>query len=370
MKLKYAAAASVVTVAALLAALAPWAGAATHAAVKSDGHVRTHVYIIMMENAGYNEVLDPTNTNTPYIQHLAATYGLATDYFGVTHASLPNYLAATSGSTWDTYSDDTTQKTLLDHKNIVDQLEAAHVSWKAYMEGLPYPGFLGNSADYTASPGSSGNALYLLKHNPFLLYPDVYNNPARADKVVPLTQLSTDLATNHVPQFVWITPNICNDMHGMSGPACPYPSTGAGPSAQNFQQGDLFVHQWVTAIMDSKAWNRHSVIFIPWDEGGYSNVSPYGPESIAGCCDSPILPNPPVNPVDVSGGDLTGGTVFGGGQVPMIVISGAMHSHATDATPANHYSLLRTVEAIFHLGYLEQAGDSEQVSTLEPLIGP
>jgi phospholipase C len=327
------------------------------------------VYIIMMENAGYSEVLNPSNTNTSYIQQLAATYGLATDYFGVTHSSLPNYLAATSGSTWGTNNDDTTQKTLLDHENIVDQLEAAHISWKAYMEGLPYPGYLGDSADYTASPGNAGNALYLLKHDPFLLYPDVYNNPARADKVVPLTQLTTDLAHNRVPQFVWITPNICNDMHGMSGPACPYPSTGSGPSAQNYQQGNDFLQQWVSAIMSSNAWNRNSVIFITWDEGGYSNIAPYGPESDAGCCDSPILPNPPVNPVDVSGGDLTGGTVFGGAQVPMIVISGRINHHVTDATPYNHFSLLRTVEDIFHLGYLEEAGDSNEVHSLTPLLG-
>jgi phospholipase C len=369
MKLKHVAAVVAAGIA-LLLAFVPWASASGGTAPKSHGHEgKTHVFIIMMENAGSSELLSSSNPNTPYIRHLVATYGFAGNYYGVTHASLPNYLAATSGSTWGTNSDDTTQKTLLDHENIVDQLEGAHISWKAYMEGLPYPGFLGDSADYTASPGSAGNALYLLKHDPFLLYPDVYNNPARADKVVPLTQLTTDLQSNHVPRFVWITPNICNDMHGMSGPACPYPSTGSGPSAQQYQLGDEFLQQWVGAIMHSKAWTRDSVIFVTWDEGGYSNLAPYGPESDAGCCDSPILPNPPVNPVDVSGGDLVGGTVFGGGQVPMIVISRDVHGHVVDTTPSNHYSLLRTVENIFGLGHLEQAGDSNQVKSLAPLVG-
>jgi len=369
MRSKYVAAVVAGGLALVLAAssLASASGGATGRRHENGG--QTHVFIIMMENASYNEVLSSNNTNDPYIQYLAATYGLATDYFGITHASLPNYLGATSGSTWGTNSDDTAQKTLLDHENIVDQLEAAHISWKAYMEGLPYPGFLGDSADYTASPGNSGNALYLLKHDPFLLYPDVYNNPARADKVVPLTQLTTDLANNDVPQFDWITPNICNDMHGMSGPKCPYPSAGSGPSVQNFQDGDAFVKSWVNAIMNSKAWNRHSVIFIMWDEGGYSNVSPYGAESTAGCCDSPILPTTLI-PSSVSGGDLVGGFgVFGGGLVPMIVISGAVHHHVVDSTPYNHYSLLRTVEGIFGLSYLEMAGDSNQVHSLRPLVG-
>jgi phosphatidylinositol-3-phosphatase len=369
MRTRYLAAVSVGAVALALAVppLASASGGAVSTATEHAGPA--HVFVIMMENAGSDELLNPANTNTRYIQHLAATYGVATNYFGVTHPSLPNYLAATSGSTWNSNSDNTAQKTLLDHRNLVDQLEAAKVSWKGYMEGLPYPGFLGDSADYTATPHSSGNALYLLKHNPFLLYPDVYNNPGRAKKVVPLAQLAKDLADNTAPQFSWITPNICNDMHGMSGPACPYPSTGAGPSAQQYQLGDTFLHNWIDTITESRAWTKGSVIFVTWDEGGYSNVAPYSPVSTAGCCDSPIFPNPALNPVDVSGGDLTTGQVFGGGLVPMIVISAGGHRHLIDSTPANHYSLLRTVEALFHLGYLEQAGDSNQVHSLVTLIG-
>ena len=131
----------------------------------------------------------------------------------------------------------------------------------------------------------------------------------------PLAQLAKDLADNTAPQFSWITPNICNDMHGMSGPACPYPSTGAGPSAQQYQLGDTFLHHWIDTITESRAWTKGSVIFVTWDEGGYSNVSPFSPVSTAGCCDSPIFPNPALNPVDVSGGDLTTGQVFGGGLV-------------------------------------------------------
>ena len=101
-----------------------------------------HVFVIMMENTSYNDLLSPSNRNTRYIRHLAATAGLANHYFGVTHDSLPNYIAATSGQTWGSNSDDTSQAPLFDHENLVDQFEAAHVSWKAYMESLPFPGDL------------------------------------------------------------------------------------------------------------------------------------------------------------------------------------------------------------------------------------
>jgi phospholipase C len=150
----------------------------------------THVFVIMMENTQYKALLAPSNPNTKFIQQLAATKGLATRYFGVTHVSLPNYIAATSGSNWGSNSDDTAQAPLFNHENLVDQFEAAHVSWKAYMENLPFPGDL---TDQTP------DGLYVRKHDPFLMYPDVYQNPARADNVVPLTQLSTDLAAGNVP---------------------------------------------------------------------------------------------------------------------------------------------------------------------------
>jgi hypothetical protein len=130
-----------------------------------------HVFVIMMENMPYDDLLFPSNPNTTFIQQLAANNGLATDYFGVTHVSLPNYIAATSGQTWGSNSDDVAQAPLFNHENLVDQLEAAGVSWKAYMENLPSPGDL-----VSATP----DGLYVRKHDPFLTYPDVYQNPARA----------------------------------------------------------------------------------------------------------------------------------------------------------------------------------------------
>lgn len=316
-----------------------------------------HVFVIMMENTGYKALLTPSNPNTRYIQHLAGSFGLATHYFGVTHPSLPNYIAATSGQTWGSNSDDLAQAPLFNHQNLVDQFEAAHVSWKAYMQSLPQPGDL---------VGVTKNGLYVRKHDPFLMYPDVYNNPVRADKVVPLTQLSTDLSSGHVPQFAWITPNVCDDMHG-GAPACPYPSSPQSPAqATLYKDGNAFLRTWVGLITHSSAWTGHSAIFITWDEGSFSDVSPFGPTDIRGGPDSPVLPATPADPA-TGGGDLSGGTVYGGGHVPMIVIAREV-GHRTDSVKADHYSLLRTIEQNFRLPLLGNAGDSVQVSSLGPLL--
>ncbi len=86
-----------------------------------------HVFVIMMENTAYSDLLNPSNSNTSFIRHIASTYGLEMNYYGVTHPSLPNYIAATSGSTWGSNSDDQTQadQGYFDHTNLVDQLDQA-----------------------------------------------------------------------------------------------------------------------------------------------------------------------------------------------------------------------------------------------------
>jgi phosphatidylinositol-3-phosphatase len=317
-----------------------------------------HVFVIMMENTSYDGLLSPSNQNTTFIQQLAANNGLATNYFGVTHVSLPNYIAATSGQTWGSNSDDVNQAPLFNHQNLVDQLEAAGVSWKAYMENLPAPG---------DTVSMSPDGLYVRKHDPFLMYPDVYNNPARAAKVVPLTQLSTDLSTGNVPQFVWITPNVCNDMHGGAA-SCPYPNAPNDANQQAlYKDGDNFLRTWVGAITGSKAWTGHSAIFITWDEGGFEAAPPFGPTDISPGPDSPILPATPVDPTSGNGGDLYGGTVYGGGHVPMIVVARGVGPRV-DSAFADHYSLLQTIEQNFGLPLLGDAGDLVQVGNLSSLF--
>jgi phospholipase C len=212
------------------------------------------------------------------------------------------------------------------------------------------------------------NGLYVRKHDPFLLYPDVIANPARRNLVVPLSQLRTDLASGHVPQFAWITPNICDDMHGMSGPPCPYPPSPHSPQqATLYKDGNAFLAKWVGLITHSKAWTGRSVIFITWDEGGYADVAPFGPLDNRGGPDSPVLPATPPDPSTAGGGDLVGGTVYGGGHVPLIVIAKGV-GHRVDSVRADHYSLLQTIERMFGLPLLGNASDTVQVHSLAPLL--
>src|SRR5437588_12021427 len=192
---------------ALMALVAPTISAHTDSANGSGSSLKNyqHVFIIMMENTGYKSLIG--NPNAPWVNSAAATYGLATNYFGVAHPSQPNYIAATSGSTNGVTSD---SRMTIDVPNIVDQLESHGKTWKAYMQSI----FAGGNTDKLAD--SAGNQLYERKHDPFVSYADVQTNPARMANIVDFSQFSTDLANHAVPDYTWISPDQCNDMHGRS----------------------------------------------------------------------------------------------------------------------------------------------------------
>ncbi len=318
-----------------------------------------HVFVIMLENHSKSSVLgDP---NAPFINQLAAQYAVAGNYYGVTHPSEPNYVAAISGSNWWVNNDDPANR--YDHTNLVDELESHHKTWAAYMEAMPSAGYLG---DYWPS---SGTPLYASKHNPFVLFDDIRNDPARLAHDKPYTDLAHDLNSPRPPDFVWISPDQCNDMHGGVYSAvpgypetpCPYGSTkdDANDAALK-QKADAFVKQAVGTIMSSRAWRGKSAIFIVTDENDYTgNPSTDGWETADGCCDSPIVP---ANDPEVPGWQ---GGVYGGGLIPAVIVTThGKRGGYTSTTAYNHYSLLRTIEDSWNLDRLGFTSDTAQVQSM------
>jgi phospholipase C len=184
-----------------------------------------HVFLIVMENHSADEALRGSFTAS-----LAAKYGVANNYHAVSHPSVPNYLALTSGSTWGVH-DDSYYK--LPQQDLGSQLTRANVTWRAYMEGLVGGDCLGSPVPY--DPG----------HNPFAYY-----GGACPSNVVPLSAQAADLASaSATPRFSWITPDMCHDTHNCAVSA-----------------GDDWLRQEVGAIMASSAWQSDGVLFITWDE--------------------------------------------------------------------------------------------------------
>lgn len=347
-----------VTSAALLALTVNAAAGTSNRHERGDDSSRLdHVFVIMLENHSRSSVIgDP---NAPFINQLATTYGQADNYYGVTHPSMPNYIAAIAGDNFGLQDDLDQNVVNLDRPNLVDQLEAHHIRWGAYMQTLPtnkLDRFGPTLADSTQA------SLYAKKHNPFVLFDDIKNNPARMAKVKDYSQLATDLNSKQEPQFVWISPNQCSDMHGgvyssLAGypeTPCPYGNTKDDANDASLKQkADAFVHGAVTTIMSSKAWTNHSAIVIVTDENDYTGSAVTGGwESATGCCDSPY-----VAAGDTRVNNLWPGGTYGGGLVPAIVVSASGPRHFVDHTAYNHYSLLTTIEDNWHLGHLGHAGD-------------
>jgi hypothetical protein len=272
---------------------------------------------------------------------------------------MPNYLAAIAGDNFGIQDDNDQNIVNLDRANLVDQLESHQISWDAYLETLP-----ANKLDrFGPTVGGVSVPLYAKKHNPFVLFDDVKNSPARMSHVRDYSQLGADLNSTDAPRFVWISPNQCNDMHGgvyvavPDHPETPCPYGSAKDDANDAalkHKADIFVQGAVQTIMSSKAWTKHSAIVIVTDENDFTgNTTTGGWESAAGCCDSPYVEagDPRVSAT------WPGGT-YGGGLIPAIVVAPDAPRHVVDHTPYNHYSLLTAIEDNWSLGHLGHAGDT------------
>jgi phosphatidylinositol-3-phosphatase len=328
-----------------------------------------HIFVIVLENHSKQSVIG--DKYTPYISSLATTYASAGDYFGVTHPSEPNYVAMISGSNW--WINDDNPANRFDHVNLVDELQARHKTWAAYMDAMP-----ANDPTTDFWP-SSGNPLYASKHNPFVLFNDIRSDTGRLANVKPYTSFAGDLAhANTTADFAFIVPDQCNDMHGGVYTAvaghpetpCPYNDTNDDPADIALKQkADAFVKGAVQTIMGSPSWKQgQDAIFIVSDEGDYTNNAVNGGwDSPAGCCDSPVLPK---GDPDISA--TWPGGVYGGGLVPAIVIvnrAGKTGGYVSQ-TPYNHYSLLATIEDIWHLPLLGYASDTAQVTPMTEFFTP
>jgi phosphatidylinositol-3-phosphatase len=188
----------------------------------------------MMENHAFGEVAGAS----PYLNELARTCALATHYSAITHPSLPNYLALTSGATQGVTSDCTNCSTSA--RSIFEQL---HGDWREYVEGMPSSGYQGAFA-----------GLYAKKHNPASYYTRIANSYRR--NAVPLGSkgngnLARDLRRNTLSRFSLVVPDLCHDEH-----SCPVTA------------GDNWLRSWLPLIFKSIGYRLGRLILvITYDEG-------------------------------------------------------------------------------------------------------
>lgn len=211
------------------------AGSPCHGSPAPSGY--DHVVLIVLENHSYSEVAD----SSPYLNALARACGLATNDHAITHPSLPNYLALTSGTTAGVTSDCTDCTSAA--PSIFQQLGG---DWRTYAESIPAAGFQGSS---------SGR--YAKKHNPAAYYPSVSTSYSR--DALPLGALRSALAGDTLGRFSLVVPDLCNDEHDCG-----------------VDTGDTWLQTWVPRILASRAYKAgRTALVVTYDEGTDSDNHVY-----------------------------------------------------------------------------------------------
>jgi hypothetical protein len=315
-----------------------------------------HVFVVNLENKGFDETWGP-GSKAPYLATTLRAQGvLLAQYYGTAHNSLPNYVAQISGQGPTTqtqgdcqiYSDFVGAGTVspgqavgegcvypTSVRTIADQLLAHGLSWKGYLEDMGtacrHPVL--NSQD-TTQKAKVGDQ-YAARHNPFVYFHSIIDSPACAKRDVDLSALPTDLSSvGTTPSLSYITPNLCDDGHDA-------PCVDGRPGG--LVSANAWLKTWIPKITSSPAFTQDGILIITFDESD-------GPQSdSSACCGEGPGPNTP----------LPGIAGLGGGKVGALVISKFVRPGTWSTTSYNHYSLLASLEDLFglpKLGYAATPG--------------
>jgi phosphatidylinositol-3-phosphatase len=200
------------------------------------------VIVVVLENKSFAQVA----RSSPYLNTLAGRCGLASNYLAITHPSLPNYIALTSGSTGGITSNCTDCRVAT--RSIFEQLGPG---WRSYLEAMPRAGYRG-----------AASGTYVKKHNPAAYYTRIARAYAR--QAVPLGTLEAgpllgDLRRDTLRRFSFLVPDLCHDEHD-----CPV------------AVGDAWLSRWIPVILASPGYRRGgTALFITYDEGTYSDNHVY-----------------------------------------------------------------------------------------------
>ncbi|MGH8252548.1 MAG: alkaline phosphatase family protein [Steroidobacteraceae bacterium] len=353
-----------------------------------------HVFIIVLENQAYESSFG-SDSPALYLKSLRQQGASLPNYYGTSHMSLGNYLTMISGQApneatnfdCELFSEFTSTGTTADGQaigkgcvypaniqTIANQLEHAHLRWKAYMEdmgnnprresarcGHPRIGTSDNTGN--ASVGDQ----YATRHNPFVYFHAIIDQPACAANVMSLDSLAHDLQEpDATANYAFITPNLCHDGHDGGGSSrCVDGQPGGLVSA------DAFLQKWVPRILDSPAFKRDGLLVITFDEADIADdyESQGSAAGVAGgvaaaCCNEPSGPNiaaydPRPGYRSASGMNGPGLVGPGGGRIGAVLLSPFIKAGTVSTTAYNHYSLLRSIEDLFGLtplGYAAQPG--------------
>lgn len=257
----------------------------------------SHIVIIIFENKEFGSVIG--NGKMAYFNLLASSYTLLTEHYAVAHPSLPNYIALIGGDTFGITSN--CEDCFINFLSLPDLIEKSGRTWKTYQDDMPEPCFVGSTLRYVQ------------KHNPFIYFDSIRLDVERCVRsVVPLTQMDLDIAVNELPNFIFITPDICYSSHDCA-----------------LELADGWLKEQMGKLYPAlEATGEPYLIILTFEEG----------QGTHSCCGLPEL---------------------AGGRVPTVFISPQVKENFQDNTPYSHYSILKMISEAWGLQVLGHAADAE-----------
>jgi hypothetical protein len=311
---------------ALALLLAPGARGAEESTTAGGVPLLRHVFVIVEENMGFDDVAVTHAAEAPYLNGLARAHVRHEAYYAITHPSLGNYTAMLSGQVpiwFEQWNCPLYRNCIRRGPTLVDQLEAKGLTWRGYFESMPFPCArpTGLRDEYRSG--------YATRHNPFVYFEEIVGDEAYCRKhVVPYEKSFAEDLDAGPPNFALIVPNTCNDGH----------DAGCRAGKTQLEVLDGWLKENVPPILRFVDENPGAALIITFDEAETGDRS--------GCC--------------------TRGSASGGGRVDLVVVAPGLERAAgyRSKVPANHYSLLRTLEEGFRLPPLGEAAHVAPMSDL------
>ena len=329
-----------------------------------------HVWVIDLENEGVAQSFGNPSADPYLAVTLRHDGAYLPNYYGIGHDSADNYIAQISGQAPDTQTqNDCGVWNAFEPANHVvrpyhqlagngcvypasvqtlgNQLTKAKRSWAAYLQDMGNDPARDHTTATAQGPacghpavgapdlteGAEAGDQYATRHEGFMYFESVTGNKAYCDAhILSFRPLSKDLKkVSTTPNFSFISPNLCNDGHDS-------PCVNGDPGG--LKQINTFLKGFVPGLLSSPAYKAGGLILITFDEG----------TTDAGCCGetSGVSASHPNVAEPGMGGP-------GGGDVGLIALSPFIRPGTMSKVAYNHYSLLRTIEDIFHLSHLGDA---------------
>jgi phosphatidylinositol-3-phosphatase len=316
-----------------------------------------HVFVISLASSGYESAFGAT-TQMPYLASTLRPQGLLLSRYSLLDAAaLPNSLAAVSGQppntvtredcpTWKEFPATAAVSSSgvvagsgcvypVTTLSVADQMASERLSWRGYMEGMadPETGQPGNCVhaepDATETPVAGG---YSSRLNPFAYFHSLLDLGDCATNDVPLTELEKDLRkADTTPNYSYVSPDLCDA--GVAGQCAAGAPDGAASA-------DAFLSTWAGKILSSPAFKKDGLLIVTF---GLANPPATDPATGA-----PVATESPL-------------------KTGALLVSRFVSPGSTDATAYDPYTLLKTVEDLFHLDHLARAR-ADKVKSLAPAL--